>query len=207
MRLRGHAFLWLLGAVVVAFFDGFHTHSGTTRYAAPVIWQMAWWTPLLFGASVGIGGPIYAIGVRRIGASRPRRPPPPARDLGIGFAIFGVLYFASGYLPASNGVKLAVLLCGAAVLFGWLDRTGAGAIMALVTAVTGPLVEITLVRLGTFAHLQPDFAGIPMWLPALYLCAGPTLGQIARRALETDVSARPAPSRGRVSPSGTRAEA
>jgi hypothetical protein len=152
---------------------------------------MAWWTPLLFGASVGIGGPIYAVGVRLIAGSRPRRPPPPVRDLAVGFAIFGVLYFGSGYLPASNGVKLAILLCGAVVLFGWLDRTGAGAIMTLVTAVTGPLVEITLVHLGTFVHLQPDFAGIPMWLPGLYLCAGPTLGQIARRVLEPDLGERP----------------
>src|SRR5687767_1598495 len=113
MALRAHAFLWLLGAVVVSFFDGFHTHSGTTRYAAPVIWQMAWWTPLLFGASVGLGGPVYAIGVRHLGGGRP---PPPARDLGIGFAIFGVLYFASGYLPVSNALKLAILVGGAGVL-------------------------------------------------------------------------------------------
>lgn len=205
MRLRPHAFLWLLGATAVSFFDGFHTHSGTTRYAAPVLWQMAWWTPLLFGASVGLGGPVYAMGVQRMGGGRP---PPPWRDLAIGFAGFGGLYFASGYLPASNGAKLAMLLAGAALLFGWLDRTRAGAIMALVTAVSGPLVEITLVHLGTFAHLQPDFAGIPMWLPGLYLCAGPTLGQIARRALGSDVSARPALAPlVSASPSGTRAEA
>lgn len=204
MRFRAHAFLWLLGATAVSVFDGFHTHSGTTRYATPVLWQMAWWTPVLFGASVGLGGPVYALGVRLLGGGQP---PPPARDLAIGFAIFGLLYFASGYLPASNGVKLAMLLAGAAFLFGWLDRTRAGAVMTLVTAVTGPLVEITLVRLGTFAHLQPDFAGIPMWLPGLYLCAGPTLGQIARRALASDVSARPPRSPASASPSGTRAAA
>ena len=34
-----------------------------------------------------------------------------------------------------------------------------------------------------FEYLHPDFFGVPLWLPALYLCAASVVGQGARRWL------------------------
>lgn len=179
--------LFLLGAIVVSFFDGFHTHSGTTRYPHPWRWEMAPWVPLLFGASVGIGGPVYAALYPKVGGSRP---PPPTRDLAIGFVVFGALYFSTGFWAASSPAKLALLLAAAVVLHGWLDRTLPGFLLSLGVAVVGPCVEATLVHTGAFEYLHPDAFGVPMWLPALYLCSGPVLGQLARKVLLFDEPSR-----------------
>ena len=181
--------LFLLGAIVVSFFDGFHTHSGTTRYPHPWLWQMAPWVPLLFGASVGIGGPVYAALYPRVGG---RRAPPPARDLVIAFVLFGALYFSTGFLPASSGAKLALLLVGAAVFHLWLDRTVQGLALSLGTAIVGPCVEASLVHLGAFEYVHPEVLGVTIWLPALYLCSGPVLGQLSRRVLQLDAPSRAA---------------
>lgn len=172
--------LFAFGAVVITFFDGFHTHSGTTRYATVVAFQMAWWAPLLFGASVGLGGPLFAVGYRSLGGTRA---PPPWLALGAAFVSFGALYYFSGFFHGANATKLGVLSFAALVLWGVLDRTWQGAACALGAALSGPAVEVALVHLGAFAHLQPDALGIPMWLPALYACAAPVLGHASRRFL------------------------
>jgi hypothetical protein len=181
------AVLFAFGAVVISFFDGFHTFSGTTAYASPLgASRMAWWTPLIFGASTGLGGPAFALGYARLGGTRS---PPPWGPLVAAFVSFGALYFFSGFYRGPNAVKLGVLAAGAVVLFLVLDRTWQGALCALATAATGPLVEIVLVRAGTFVHLQPDFLGIPMWLPALYLASAPVIGHGARRFLSSSIVA------------------
>ncbi len=172
--------LFLFGAVAISFFDGFHTHSGTTRYTTIVALQAAWWVPLLFGASVGLGGPAFAIGYRTLGGARE---PPPWSALAAAFVAFGALYFFSGFFHGANAWKLCVLSLGAATLWGVLDRTWQGAACALGAALAGPGVEVVLTHVGAFEHLQADFLGIPMWLPALYACAAPVLGHGSRRFL------------------------
>lgn len=174
--------LFAFGAVVLSIFDGFHTHSGTTRYPAPVLWQAAWWTPLLFGATAGLGGPTFALLYHAFGG---RRAPPPWWQLAVAFLAFGGLWYFSGFFHGANEIKLAVLSVAAVGLYLLLDRTVAGALCAVTTALSGPLVEIVLVRAGTFEHLQPDYLGVPMWLPALYACSAPVIGHGARRFLST----------------------
>ena len=43
--------------------------------------------------------------------------------------------------------------------------------------------DIELSHAEMFRHLRPDFLGIPVWLPALYLATGPSFGQFARRVI------------------------
>jgi hypothetical protein len=178
--------LFAIGATVGTALDGIHTHSGTTLYTNELVWKMAWWTPPVFGlAGLGVGLS-YSVVERATG----RSVAPAvsfARAVG-GFAVFVLLYFASGYLPASNGVKLLVLLSGAALLLYANARSPMAVVLALVTGCIGPLVEITLVSLGTFRHLQPDVLGIPIWLPALYASgsvAFGVLGSTITRSLDT----------------------
>ena len=169
------------GGVVITFFDGFHTHSGTTRYATTVLCEAAWWAPLPFALGMGVGGPAYVLGYRALGG---RRPPAAWPALGAAFAAYGALYAFSGYYAGSNAAKLAALAAAAVLLHAWLDRTLAGASMALVTAIVGPLVEVVLVHAGVFTHLKADVLGVPVWLPALYACSAVVIGQGARRWLE-----------------------
>ncbi len=174
------ALLFLFGAVVLSIFDGFHTHSGTTAYPDPLLLQAAWWVPFEFGFVTAAGGLFYAWAYRALGATRR-----PARShIGVAFALFGAAYFASGYLPASNAVKSAVLLAAFAAAWVASDRTWQGVVLSLVAAAGGCATEMTLTRAGSFTHLQADRWGIPMWLPFLYLVSGPAIGQLARALLD-----------------------
>ena len=181
------ALLFGFGAVTISFFDGFHTHSHTTVYPHAWILEMAWWTPLLFGSVVAFGGIAYAIAHRRLGGNPKIHS---IATLATAFVLFGILYFASGYLPASNASKLVVMLAGAAGLWTWLDRSPAGIALAIVNAIGGCSTEVTLVHFDAFRHLQPDLLGIPIWLPGLYLAAAPVIGHVARRVLHTRETAQ-----------------
>ncbi len=175
------ALLFLFGAVVITVLDGFHTISGTTAYVGPhQASRLTWWTPLLMGAGTTVSASIFVGMYRALGA--PRRPPPWS-VLASAFWCFGAFYFFSGFYHGPNTTKLAVLGVAGIAAFWWLDRTWQGAVCALSMMVIGPTFEIMLVRAGTFVHLQPDVLGIPMWLPALYLCAAPVVGHGARRLL------------------------
>jgi hypothetical protein len=187
MNARTELALFAFGAVVLSTFDGFHTHSGTTRYANVVALQAAWWTPLVFGLTTGVGGPMYAFLYRVLGGVRP---PPSWARLTPAFGIFGMLYAFTGFYHGPSSIKLAVLAAAAAALFFWLDRTRAGALCLVVTTLTGPFVEAAQIRAGMFEYLQHDFLGVPMWLPALYACSAPVIGQGARRWLAPSVAAR-----------------
>ncbi len=174
--------LVVFGATVGTLLDALHTFSRTTEYTHPFVLATAWWVPLLFASAYGFGGTLYAHGHRRLGGRGLEDEPLPSwRALVIALVVYASLYAITAYLPASNIVKLSVVLVGAAGLFFSLDPTRQGLMLALVAAVLGPLTEIVLVRVGVFRHLQPDFLGIPMWLPALYLACGPSFGQLARK--------------------------
>ena len=43
---------------------------------------------------------------------------------------------------------------------------------ALIAAIVGPAVEAAISAAGAFDYADPDFAGIPMWLPALWANGG-----------------------------------
>jgi hypothetical protein len=178
--LRPLLLLSVFGATIGVLLDALHTFSGTTEYTHPLVLRTAWWAPLLFANAYGVGGVIYAVGYRRLGglpAVRTRV------ELALGLFAFAALYATSAYLPTPNVVKLVVLLAGAAALWWRLDRTRVGAALACVAAVAGPVTEIVLTHFGLFRHLQADVAGIPIWLPALYLASGPSFGQVARFAI------------------------
>lgn len=168
--------LLALGASVGTVLDGIHTWSGTTVYASPIFLRAAWWTPLVFGlagVSTGLAYPLAEKVLRRdVAVARTRK------EALTAFAAFTLLYLASGFMRAGNEAKLVVLAIGATYLWLRFARTRAAAVIALAAAAIGPAVEIVLVRLGTFRHLQPDFAGIPMWLPALYASGSIAFGLV-----------------------------
>jgi hypothetical protein len=170
--------------VIFTGFDMFHTWSGAVRYLvtwpAPLLLREAWWVPLLFGATVGPGGPAYALAYRRLGG---KRRPPAWLLLALGLVAFGSLYCASGFLPVGNAAMLGVLAAGALLLWIAFDRTWQGAALAVVSAAAGTCTEMVLTRLGLFVHLRADAFGVPIWLPGLYACGAPVLGHAARRWL------------------------
>jgi len=177
--VRALALLLLFGATVGTLLDAMHTFGGMTAYARPFVLQTAWWVPLLFASAYGFGGFLYAIAFEKLRSGPVRS----WSELAIGVVTFAALYAISAFAPLANPGKTIVLLAGAIALWTWLDRTLVGVFLAAVAAVAGPLTEIYLSRIGAFRHLHPDFLGIPLWLPPLYLASGPSFGQFARRLL------------------------
>lgn len=155
-----------------------HTFGGATEYTHPFVLRTAWWVPFLFASAYGFGGFLYAVAYEKLRGTAPVRS---WRVLSLGVVAFAALYAISAFAPMSNLAKTVALLVGAIALFAWLDRTLVGALLTGAAAICGPLTEIYLSRIGAFRHLRPDFLGIPLWLPALYLASGPSFGQFARR--------------------------
>ena len=174
--------LVLLGAGLLTALDAVHTHTGTTAYAQATAFGAAWWAPLLFGGAASIGGWLYTRGHARLGGPRALAS---GGALARGLLAMSMLYAASGLLPASSETKLALLAFSGLVLFRALDGSRAGAVLLAIGVVAGPLAEAGLIRLGLFHYRDPELLGVPIWLPALYACVTPVIGQVARRALSS----------------------
>jgi hypothetical protein len=174
-------FLFVFGAVVGSALDALHTHSGTTYYANEWWFEMSAWTPLLFGGAGVLVGLSYPVAERLTGLRPGRRLS--WTEACTGFVLFTLLYAASGYLPASNLVKLVVLSAGAAILFAWLARTWLALVLAALTALIGPLVESALVHAGFFFYRDPDVLGVAVWLPALYASGSVAFGSVGQKAI------------------------
>jgi uncharacterized membrane protein YoaT (DUF817 family) len=74
------------------------------------------------------------------------------------------------------------------IYFNFWLLTGGGwqnLLLSLVTAITGTLVEMTLVAAGAFSYLQPDILGIPYWLLFMYACASLAVGDVGRSLMSS----------------------
>jgi len=149
-----------------------HAATGTGKTLA------AWWGPLLFfGAAIAVLA--LAVGSRRalrgspVDAAWPRI----AGD---------ALAFVTAYAFTAFAAELPDVVL--AVLVGWwiarmLSSRAQPWVVALGLglAVLGPLFEDRWASLGMFAYCRPDLAGVPRWLPALYLHVAPLAARLEAR--------------------------
>lgn len=175
--MKGFAALFVIGAVMLTLLDSVHVHTSTLAYSHPVAYGQAWWVPLLFGCAASFGGVAYVIGWKRLGGHDKLVPWP---KIVIALAAFALMYAASGLLPATATTKLIVITIGAAVIFYEVDGSRVGAILLVVGTIVGPIAEAINPQ---FHYVDPDFLRIPVWLPVVYSCATPAMGQLARRLL------------------------
>ncbi len=180
--LSAAATLALAGATIGTGLDAIHVHTGTTAYAQPVLFGQAWWVPPLFASAalaIGLGRPLVE---RMLGVHGSR-----ADRLGDGRG-----HGRSSSWPMRRAVSSAVVRLRARSCWPrcscsrWLlwDRTGLGLVLAVLTAIVGTLVEITLVRTGTFLYREPSLAGVAVWLPWLYGCAAVGVGNFGKRLVD-----------------------
>jgi hypothetical protein len=170
-----NAALFVAFGLVATVCDQVWVRLGVLVYPRPFLFGQAWWVPLLFGA-VGVVFVYLAVYLTRIllPASTP-----PARDPG-GRALLSAAWFVAAYLAGglfdAQATTLAVLL-----LILWLARLAESsrslrellviAGLGIAIAAGGSLGEAVFSWLGLMRYPRPDFLGLPLWLPALWLHA------------------------------------
>jgi hypothetical protein len=185
-----------LGALLGTALDGIHAYGDVLSYPDPAFGRWAWFVPLEFGLVGALAGALIPALERAVG---PRTLPP--WSLAVRIAELGVIvaaYLATVVLMDAP-VVLTVGLLGLLTARLALRPVPGDWAYALIAAVAGPAGEALLTAADAFSYADPDFAGIPMWLPALWANGGIFI----RRLLAPVVLAGPAPayrSRSRTSP-------
>src|SRR6266581_7725546 len=173
--------LFLLGASLGTALDALEVYSGVERYPRPMFFGVAWWVPLLFGsAAVAIGYSHPLIDPLIHNLRRPRRLTTSIAELA-----WLLLAYVIAASPISSLAKTVLLTL---IYFNFWLLTGRGwqnLLLSLVTAITGTLVEMTLVATGAFSYLQPDILGVPYWLPFIYACASLAVGDLGRSLMSS----------------------
>ena len=177
------AFFWLFlaGAICGTALDVFHVYSSIERYHRPAFLGIAWWVPLLFGfATVFIGYSHPFIDPLIHNIRRPRRLITSIAELS--WLLLAYVIAASTFTSISKAILLGL------IYFNFWLLTGRGwrnLLLSVVTAITGTLIEMTLVAAGAFSYLQPDILGIPYWLPFMYACASLAIGDLGRSLMSS----------------------
>jgi hypothetical protein len=174
VRLLPHALLFAAGAVVLTLCDRVHVVYGVLVPEDTSLWGQSWWVPPLFGVAALSVAFTYPP-LRRALGEEPR-----ARSVaGLVAASVALIavYVSTGPFsdePWLLTVGLTTVWAARAVLRGSRTET----VAALLLAVAGPAVEATNSALGLFHYVAPHLAGVPAWLPAIYMNAAPLAAEI-----------------------------
>jgi hypothetical protein len=168
--LRTAARCFLLGAVLGTLLDGIHAYGDVLVYPDPAFGRWAWFVPVEFGlvgAAVGLLMPsleqVVANGETPYWSLAQR-----AGEL----VLFTGLYLATALVEPGGAVALAIALTALAVFRVVRGGVRGDWAYALAAAVLGPAAEALISALGAFDYVDPDFAGIPIWLPPLWANGG-----------------------------------
>ena len=170
--------LFILGALLGNACNSFHAFSGTIPVTPTHINPLLDWTSyLLFGfAGVAIG--VVTLAFDKL-FGRNVSSPGWLNAIGAG-ALLVVFYFISACMFLSNTAILLILILGFLLSWWMYDRTWLALLAALLVAIAGTTVEITLVHLDVYYYARPQFMGVTYWLPFLYGIANVATGQLAR---------------------------
>ena len=167
LTLRRSLLLMLAGGTLGALCDHCHVWGGVLAYPGGRIDGQAWWViPLFAGAALAVAqAPLI---VARL-LKRELQPLTSSRALIYGFLFFAA--YASTAIFSAWPTTLLVVLGLLYVPVLVVERSRVLIVATALTAIVGSLFEAALSATGAFYYTQPDFLGIPRWLPALYLWA------------------------------------
>ena len=159
--------LFVAGSIGGALVDQIHVRSGVLSYPKPSVAGQPWWVAPQFG----VGALLVQASAERVA---PRVEP---RAIPADAVWFFGAYAASGLLSRRPRALTAVFIVT------WLARVRrepALALYSVALAAAGTAYEAWWSSTGAFSYSQPDVAGVPMWLPGLYLNGAPLAIEVAR---------------------------
>eukprot|EP00879_Flechtneria_rotunda_P019077 GHRR01020029.1.p1 GENE.GHRR01020029.1~~GHRR01020029.1.p1 ORF type:complete len:315 (+),score=64.10 GHRR01020029.1:533-1477(+) len=165
--------------------------------------ETCWWVPLLFGVAgliLGVSVPV----LDRIAAGQWQHqgqpdcsatgpvPDPSWQTVLVSVSLFVTQYWLSGILEqptlgqnlGNTSIPILDTILASYALLNWalFDRTKQGIGMAALTAVCGPAIEMFLIsKIGLYHYSHPVVLGVPTWIPWVYYCGGPAVGNLGRR--------------------------
>jgi hypothetical protein len=163
------AICFCLGAVLGTLLDGIHVYGDVESYPDPLLGRWAWFVPLEFGLAGAFAGALIPALERLAGP-----PWPPRWPLGVRIAelcLIVAAYLSTVVLDEAPVLVTTGLIALLAIRLTFRPVAGDW-LYALIGAAVGPAVEATISALGAFDYSDPDVAGIPMWLPALWALGG-----------------------------------
>jgi hypothetical protein len=161
---------FLLGAVLGTLLDGIHAYGDVLVYPDPAFGRWAWFVPIEFGLTGAAVGLLMPSMERVVAAGE--MPHWSLTQRAGELALFACLYVATALIEPGGAVMLAVALAALALGRVGLDGASGDWAYALAAAVLGPAAEALISAIGAFDYVDPDFAGIPIWLPALWANGG-----------------------------------
>lgn len=171
------ALRWVLalvaGSLMCTLCDQVHVRTGVLVYRAPAFAGQAPWVPLVFVLAAWAGLALWWI-LARLDRSVRRDLHAGARDAwGTREAVFALawlvaIYASSGFVQGSPHAAFAVYVA-LFMLRAWSLRAPGVVLHALVFAAGGTAFEATLSSTGAFWYTRPELAGVPVWLPGIYL--------------------------------------
>jgi Protein of unknown function (DUF2878) len=169
LRIQRLALCFVVGAVLGTGLDAIHAYGDVESYPDPAIGQLGWFVPVEFGlAGVVVGLAIPSLDLALAGRALTWPLAVRLREIAVIIVLYAATVAANGWGAAAVTVAfvavLVLRLAGYAAPGDW--------VFALIAAIAGPAVEATLVAIGAFEYTQPDFLGIPVWLPALWANGG-----------------------------------
>jgi hypothetical protein len=171
------ATMFALGAAAGLVGDAGHVQAGTTTYLEgnPLIWESAWWFPLLVGLATA------SVGELRLRLAPPRPGFDPRLAVGAIAAILAIYAITALVYDAPEGPATTLVGMLALLVACWLANGPAAIVCGLAAAVIGPLAEIVIVELelAEYADSADSLLGVASWLPFLYLAFGVVAARLA----------------------------
>jgi len=151
-------------------------YGDVETYPNEVLGRLGWFVPIEFGLAGVASALAIPVLERAVRQGSPRAWPAWERLRELPLLIG--LYFTSVEANGANAKLFAVaLVVVVAARLAFAAAPGDWA-FALVAAVAGPAVEATIHAIGAFDYTEPDFLGIPIWLPALWANGGLAIRRI-----------------------------
>jgi hypothetical protein len=176
--VRRLAFCFVLGACLGTLLDGIHAYGDVLSYPNPTFGRWAWFVPLEFGL-VGVAAGLAVPWLERL-AGAASAPGWTAGRRALELLLFAALYASTTLVDGLGAILLALALAGLAAVRLVRREVPGDLIYVLVAAVLGPSAEAVISALGAFDYQDPDFAGIPAWLPSLWANGGLLIRRLIR---------------------------
>jgi hypothetical protein len=175
---RRLVFCFALGTCLGTLLDGIHAYGDVLSYPHPAFGRWAWFVPLEFGL-VGMAAALAMPWLERLAHAPAALTWPPARRA-LELLLFAALYAATTLVDGLGAVALAFALAVLAIARVARREAPGDWIYALIAAVLGPAAEAVMSALGAFDYQDPDFIGIPFWLPSLWANGGLLIRRLIR---------------------------